>query len=112
MISIITTAYNIENLLPFCLDSILAQTFLDYELILVDDGSTDQSGAICDQYEQKDPRIRVIHQNHSGVSDAWNNALRQVKGEYVGFVDGDDIIHPRMYELLFSFLKNTNFRKI
>ncbi len=107
MISIIATAYNIEKFLPFCLDSILAQTFMDYELLLVDDGSTDESGAICDQYQQKDPRIRVIHQEKSGVSDAWNNALRQARGEYVGFVDGDDIIHPRMYELLYRAIKET-----
>ena len=108
MISIITTAYNIEEYLPICLDSILAQTFSDYELILVDDGSTDRSGAICEQYAKKDPRIRIFHQKNSGVSDAWNRALRQVRGEFVGFVDGDDVIHPRMYELLYKAIKETH----
>lgn len=106
-ISIITTVYNIEKYLPICLDSILEQTFTDFELILIDDGSTDRSGTICDEYAQKDTRIHVIHQENVGVSDAWNNAMQFVKGRYTGFVDGDDFIHPRMYELLHKAISET-----
>ena len=72
-----------------------------------DDGSTDNSGIICDEYAKKDTRIRVIHQENKGVSDSWNEALKQVKGEYTGFVDGDDLIHPRMYELLYQSIQKT-----
>ena len=101
-ITIITAAYNIETYLPGCLDSILNQTFRNFELVLVDDGSTDNTGKICDAYAEQDKRIRVIHQENQGVSDAWNNALQTVRTEYVGFVDGDDLIHPRMYEFLYK----------
>lgn len=107
LISIITTAYNIEKLLSMCLDSILSQTLDDFELIIVDDGSSDGSGSICDEYAKKDTRIRVIHQENKGVSDSWNEALKQVKGEYTGFVDGDDVIHPKMYELLYRAIQET-----
>ena len=106
-ISIITAVFNIEEYLPICLDSILEQTFTNFELILIDDGSTDRSGAICDEYAQKDTRIRVIHKENEGVSDAWNNAVQLVKGRYTGFVDGDDFIHPRMYELLYKAVCET-----
>ncbi|MBE6127667.1 MAG: glycosyltransferase [Erysipelotrichaceae bacterium] len=106
-ITIITAAYNIEAYLPGCLDSILNQTFRDFELVLVDDGSMDSTGRICDTYAEKDKRIRVIHQRNQGVSDAWNNALQTVKTEYVGFVDGDDLIHPRMYEILYRAIVET-----
>ena len=106
-VSIITAAYNIEDYLPVCLDSILAQTFQDFEVLLIDDGSTDSTGLICDKYARKDARIRVLHQENSGVSDTWNAALELVHGEYVGFVDGDDFIHPRMYELLYEAVRKT-----
>lgn len=107
MISIITTAYNIEKYLPICIDSILAQTYTDFELILVDDESADSSGKICDEYAKKDSRIRVIHQTNKGVSESWNIAVKQARGEYIGFVDGDDFIHPRMYELLYRAVRET-----
>ncbi|GEM_PF-4122148 len=106
-ISIITTAYNIEDYLSFCLDSILAQTFTDFELIMIDDGSTDRTGIICDEYSEKDSRIHVIHQENKGVSDSWNEAMKYVRGKYTGFVDGDDLIHPRMYELLYKAIQIT-----
>lgn len=106
-ITIITAAYNIETFLPGCLDSILNQTFRDFELVLVDDGSTDSTGKICDTYAKKDKRIRVIHQENQGVSDAWNNALQTIRTEFVGFVDGDDLIHPRMYEFLYKAIVET-----
>ena len=107
-VSIITAAYNVEEYLKDCLDSILDQTFSDFELILIDDGSTDKTGQICDMYAAKDKRIRVIHQSNVGVSDAWNRGIELVQGEYVGFVDSDDIIHPQMYELLYKAITETD----
>ena len=91
-ISIIVPVYKAENYLRRCVDSILNQTFTDFELILVDDGSPDRSGEICDEYEQKDSRIRVFHKDNGGVSSARNLGLDNVQGEYVTFVDADDWI--------------------
>ena len=91
-ISIIVPVYKAENYLRRCVDSILNQTFTDFELILVDDGSPDRSGDICDEYEQKDSRIRVFHKDNGGVSSARNLGLDNVQGEYVTFVDADDWI--------------------
>lgn len=104
-ISIIVPVYNIENYLENCIESILNQTFKDYELILVDDGSTDKSGEICDKYEKKDSRIKVIHKNNGGLSSARNVGLDIACGQYIGFVDSDDSIHPRMYEILYDLIK-------
>lgn len=106
-ISIITAAYNVERYLPTCLDSILSQTFQDFELILIDDGSSDNTGRICDSYSAKDSRIRVVHQSNKGVSDSWNTGLDLVNGDYVGFVDSDDLIHPRMYEIMYIAIQKT-----
>ena len=89
-ISVIVPVYNVEPYLRQCVDSILGQTFSDLELILVDDGSSDGSGAICDQYAQKDARVRVIHQENSGVTAARRAALDQARAAYICFVDGDD----------------------
>ena len=99
-ISVIVPVYNVEKYLPRCLDSILAQTFRDFELILVDDGSTDASGAICEEYAARDSRIRVLHQENQGQAAARNRALDIAQGEYIGFVDSDDYIHPQMFEIL------------
>ena len=107
-ISIIVPVYNVEKYLRKCLDSILAQTFSDFELFLVDDGSTDRSGEICDQYAQSDPRIRVIHQENAGQAVARNRALDVMQGEYVAFVDSDDFIHPQMMEVLLKHAERTN----
>lgn len=96
-LSIIVPIYNVEPYLQRCVDSILNQTFTDFELILVDDGSPDNSPAICDDYAQKDSRINVIHKVNGGLSDARNAGLAIAQGEYVGFVDGDDRILPDMY---------------
>jgi len=106
-ISIITPAYNVADYLPECLNSILSQTFHDYELILIDDGSTDDTGKICDEYAAKDPRIRVIHQDNIGVSDSWNKGVALAEGEYIGFVDSDDFIHEEMYEILYKAVTET-----
>lgn len=99
-ISIIVPVYNVQDLLPRCLDSICAQTLRDLEIILVDDGATDASGRICDEYALRDPRIRVVHQANAGLAGARNAGLELASGDYVGFVDSDDRIAPDMYEIL------------
>ena len=90
MISIIVPVYNAEKTLPQCIDSILSQKYSDFEVLLIDDGSTDNSGRLCDTYSQKDKRIRVFHQENQGVSAARNLGLEQMKGEFVTFCDSDD----------------------
>ncbi len=98
MISIVVPVYNVEKFLRQCVDSVLAQTFRDFELILVDDGSTDGSGEICDQYASQDARIRVIHQRNEGVASARNAGLDVLSGEYAFFVDSDDYLHEKTLE--------------
>lgn len=95
-ISIIVPVYNVEKYLPRCIDSILAQTFTDFELLLIDDGSPDNSGKICDEYAKSDKRIRVFHKENGGVSSARNLGLDNVKGEWIAFVDSDDTV-SRLY---------------
>lgn len=102
--SIIIPVYNVAPYLRECLDSVLAQTFADWEAICVDDGSTDESGAILDEYAARDKRFRVIHKENGGVSSARNYALDNVKGEYVGFVDGDDWILPDWFKTFNSII--------
>ena len=106
-LSIIVPVYNVEPDLQRCVDSILAQTFTDFELILVDDGSLDNCPAICDEYVKKDSRIIVVHNKNIGVSAARNTGLDIARGEYIGFVDSDDFIHPHMYERLFKALSRS-----
>lgn len=101
-ISVIVPVYNIEQYLPACIESILAQTYTNLEIILVDDGATDNSGRICDEYAAKDSRIRVIHKPNGGVSSARNAGLDAATGSLIGFVDGDDTIAPEMYQTLYS----------
>ncbi len=98
LISVIVPAYNIEKYIKDCLDSLLAQTYRDLEILVVDDGSTDNTGRIADEYAEKDSRIRVIHQENRGLSGARNAALPEAKGEWIGFTDGDDRIEKDMYE--------------
>lgn len=93
-ISVIVPVYNTEKYLRRCIDSILAQTFTDFELLLIDDGSKDSSGAICDEYAAKDSRVRVFHKENGGVSSARNVGLDNAKGEWITFVDADDWIEP------------------
>ena len=107
MISIIVPIYNVEQYLPYCLESIAQQTYKDFEAILVDDGSTDSSGAICDGFQQKDPRFKPIHQQNSGVSVARNAGLAIASGEHIAFVDGDDYVHPSFLETLLDAIKKT-----
>ena len=98
MISIIIPAYNTGKYISRCLDSIIAQTFTDWEAIIVDDGSKDNTGTICDEYAKNDNRFIVIHQENQGVVAARNNAIAFAKGEYLAFVDSDDYIAPTMLE--------------
>lgn len=107
-LSIIVPVYKVEKYLPKCIDSILAQTFKDFELILIDDGSPDNCGKICDEYAEKDNRIVVIHQENAGVSAARNAGLDIATGTYIGFVDSDDWIEPDMYEVLINTAKCKN----
>lgn len=107
-LSVIVPVYNTEKYLRECIDSILAQTFKDFELILVDDGSTDGSGAICDEYAKMDERIRVIHQENGGVTRARKSGVRSSAGIYFSFIDSDDWIHPQMFEQMVGKGTETN----
>lgn len=107
-ISVIVPVYKVEPYLRKCVDSILAQTFTDIELILIDDGSPDNCGAICDEYAAKDNRVVVIHQQNAGVSAARNAGLDIARGSYIGFVDSDDWIEPEMYETMLRTAKESN----
>lgn len=99
-LSIIVPVYNAEKYLDRTIKNILEQTFTDFELLLIDDGSKDCSGSICDNWSKKDGRIKVIHQENTGVGGARNTGLDIAQGDYIGFVDNDDLIHPQMYEIL------------
>jgi glycosyltransferase involved in cell wall biosynthesis len=103
-ISVIIAVYNIKDYLERCLDSVISQTYRMLEIILVDDGSTDESGAICDEYAARDQRIKVIHKENGGLSEARNDGLAMATGDYIGFIDGDDYIEEEMYELMHAAL--------
>ena len=105
VISVIVPVYNVSAYLPECLDSILSQDYEKLEVILIDDGSTDDSGAICDAYAQRDNRIRVIHQKNGGAAAAKNAGLRAATGEYLSFADSDDFLEPGAYAYMMSLLK-------
>lgn len=105
LISLIVPVYNVAPYLSDCMHSITNQSYQNLEIILINDGSTDNSGEICDQWSQLDARIRVIHQANGGVSHARNVAVQQATGEYIGFVDSDDYIEPNMVELLYENAK-------
>lgn len=107
-ISIIVPVYNCEKYISNCINSILEQSFKDFELILVDDGSSDRSFEICESFAKKDNRVRAIHQPNSGVSRARNRGLDEAKGEYIGFVDGDDCVDKEMYKRLYKNLADNN----
>lgn len=101
-ISVIIPVYNVEKYLCDCIESVLLQTYRNFEIILINDGSTDTSGIICDEYKLKDNRIKVIHQDNAGVSVARNNGLKIAKNDYVIFMDSDDYIESNMYETMVS----------
>ena len=102
LISIIVAVYNVEKYLNKCVESIINQTYRELEIILVDDGSKDNSGKMCDEWANKDSRIHVIHKPNGGLSDARNYGLEVAQGRWIGFMDGDDYIKPDMYERLFD----------
>lgn len=106
--SIIVPVYNAENYLSRCVDSILKQTFSDFELIFIDDGSPDSSGTLCDEYSKKDKRIKVIHQKNQGVSAARQKGLDNATGEYVIHADPDDWVEPNWLEELYKKAVETN----
>lgn len=110
-ISCIVPIYNVEIYLRKCIDSILAQTFKDFELILVDDGGTDKCPEICDEYQRIDSRIRVIHKKNGGLSDARNAGIEIASGKYLIFIDSDDYIDKNMFEILYN-LNEKNGTKI
>ena len=107
-VSIIVPVYQVEKYIRQCVDSILAQTFTDFELILVDDGSKDRSGEICDEYAGMDERVKVVHKENGGLSDARNRGMDQAVGKYFMFVDSDDYIAPTMLESLYSSMRREN----
>lgn len=104
-ISIVSTVYNTQPFLEQAVRSILAQTFTDFELLLIDDGSSDGAGPLCDALAAQDARIRVFHQPNGGPASARNKGLDNARGEYIGFVDSDDLIEPTMYETLYRALQ-------
>lgn len=108
MISVIVPVYGVEKYLPKCIESLVKQTFKDIEIVLIDDGSPDSCGKICDEYAENYEQLVVIHQVNQGVSVARNAGLKIAKGEYIGFVDPDDWIAPEMYESMHSAMKETN----
>ena len=108
VISVIVPVYNVAAYLPECLDSILSQDYDKLEVILIDDGSTDDSGAICDDYARRDSRIRVIHQKNGGAAAAKNAGLRAATGEYLSFADSDDFLEPGAYAYMLALLKEND----
>lgn len=97
-ISVIVPVYNVEQYLPRCVESILAQTYENLEILLVEDGTKDNSGAICDAYARQDARVKAIHKENGGLSSARNAGIDAATGDYLSFVDSDDWIEPDMYE--------------
>lgn len=108
LVSVIVPVYNVENHVEKCLVSIMNQTYQHLEILVIDDGSTDDSGVICDRMAAEDSRIRVVHQKNAGVSSARNKGLDICSGSYVLFVDSDDWIEPEMVELMVSAIEKTN----
>ncbi len=107
-ISIIIPVYNVERFLNRCVESVLSQSYQNLEVILVDDGSPDNSGPMCDRWAEKDHRIRVIHKENGGISDARNSGIDMACGEYLVFIDSDDYIAPDMVQKLYNSLKGND----
>ena len=105
-ISVIIPVYNVEKYLNKCVDSVISQTYKDLQIILVDDGSTDRSSKICDEYAKADTRISVIHKQNGGLSSARNAGMEIVEGDYITFLDSDDYVSPTVYEELYKIIKS------
>lgn len=108
LISIIVPIYNMECYLERCIESILNQSYLNIEILLIDDGSTDNSKDICLSYEKKDKRVKYFYKDNGGLSSARNYGIKKSKGKYIGFVDSDDVIHKDMFKILYDNLISTN----
>lgn len=108
LITIVVPVYNVESYLDKCVESIVKQTYKNLEIILVDDGSTDNSGKMCDEWAEKDSRIKVIHKENGGLSDARNKGIDIATGKWIGFIDSDDYIDVIMFERLYSACKENN----
>lgn len=102
LISVIIPIYNVKDYLVECIESVMEQTYKNIEILLIDDGSTDGSAELCDEFEKRDARIKVYHKENGGVSSARNYGLKKATGELIGFLDADDTIHPQMYEILYD----------
>ncbi len=107
VISVIVPIYNVQSFLSGCLESLMAQTFHDIEIICVDDGATDESGSIAESYADKDSRITVIHQENKGLSGARNTGIDKARGKYIAFCDSDDYLHPDFLKRLYDTIENT-----
>lgn len=112
LISVIVPVYKVQEYLNRCVDSILGQTYRNLEIILVDDGSPDDCGAICEEYATKDSRVRVIHKENGGLSSARNAGIDIARGEYLGFVDSDDWIEPEMYETMLALAQKYDVKLV
>ena len=112
VLSIIVPVYNVEKYLKTCINSLLEQKLDAYEIILVDDGSTDSSGGICDEYAKKHEKIQVIHKKNGGLSSARNTGIENAVGKYIGFVDSDDYIMPEMYKNLIEVAEKCNAQMV
>lgn len=108
LITIIVPIYNVEQYLPSCIESILQQTYVNLQILLVDDGSTDSCPDICDEYAQKDHRVEVIHKPNGGLSDARNVGIERAKGKYITFIDSDDVIAADMVNYLYMLAENND----
>lgn len=108
LISVIVPVYNVENYVDRCIDSVLNQSYLNLEILLIDDGSTDRSGSICNEYKEKDDRIKCIHKKNGGLSDSRNMGILYAKGQYITFVDGDDFIADDYIEYLYFLISKYN----
>ena len=99
-VTIVVPVYNIENYISNCIESIIHQTYINLQILLVDDGSSDLSGEICDKYALRDKRIEVVHQLNGGLSEARNTGIKKAEGKWIAFIDGDDYLHPQFIEIL------------
>lgn len=100
LLSIIVPCYNVASFLPRCIESLIKQTYVNVEILLIDDGSTDDTPILCDQYAKVDSRVKVIHQENHGSSASREIGLKHIKGDFVTFVDADDWVHPDMYSIM------------
>ena len=108
LISVIVPVYNVEKYLENCVNTLVKQTYRNIEILLINDGSTDKSGWLCEELAQKDERIKVFHKPNGGLSDARNYGVEKANGEYIGFVDSDDYVHELMYEKLLNAIITSN----